>query len=96
MVTQKPISLKIDTELLQELDEEVRLGWRKRNCLINQAIALYLEVKDLNRRLSDKQISVELSAEAKQYVADSGYDPVFGARRRTEKAFPQLRRTSGT
>lgn len=52
MVTQKPISLKIDTELLQELDEEVRLGWRKRNCLINQAIALYLEVQDLNRRLS--------------------------------------------
>lgn len=51
MVTQKPISLKIDTELLQELDEEVRLGWRKRNTLINQTIALYLEVQDLNRRL---------------------------------------------
>lgn len=52
MVTQKPISLKIDTELLQELDEEVRLGWRKRNCIINRAIALYLEVQDLNRRLN--------------------------------------------
>ena len=51
MITQKPISLKIDTELLQELDEEVRLGGRKRNWHINQAIALYLEVQDLNRRL---------------------------------------------
>lgn len=51
MVTQKPISLKIDTELLHELDEETRLGWRKRNWHINQAIALYLEVQDLNRRL---------------------------------------------
>lgn len=51
MVTQKPISLKIDTELLQELDAEVALGWRKRNCLINQAIRLYLEVQDLNRRI---------------------------------------------
>lgn len=52
MVTQKPISLKIDTELLQELDKEARLGWRKRNCIINQAIALYLDVQDLNRRLN--------------------------------------------
>lgn len=51
MITQKPISLKIDTWLLQELDEEVRLGYRKRNWHINQAIELYLEVKDLNRRL---------------------------------------------
>lgn len=51
MITQKPISLKIDTCLLEDLDEEVRLGWRKRNWHINQAIALYLEVQDLNRRL---------------------------------------------
>lgn len=51
MVTQKPISLKIDTELLEQLDAEVALGWRKRNWHINQAIALYLEVQDLNRRL---------------------------------------------
>lgn len=49
MVTQKPISLKIDTELLQELDEEVRLGWRKRNCIINQAIRLYLSLQDCRR-----------------------------------------------
>ena len=51
MITQKPISLKIDTSLLQDLDDEVRLGCRKRNWHINQAIALYLEVQDLNRRL---------------------------------------------
>lgn len=51
MITQKPISLKIDTQLLEELDEEARLGWRKRNWHINKAIALYLEVQDLKRRL---------------------------------------------
>lgn len=55
MVTQTAISLKIDTGLLQDLDEEVRLGWRKRNNLINQAISLYLEVQDLNRRLGSYQ-----------------------------------------
>ena len=49
MVTQKPISLKIDTELLQELDAEVALGWRKRNCIINQAIRLYLSLQDCRR-----------------------------------------------
>lgn len=51
MVTQKPISLKIDTELLQDLDEEVRLGWRKRNCIINQAIRLYLSLQDCRRNV---------------------------------------------
>lgn len=51
MVTQKPICLKIDTELLEQLDEEVRLGYRTRNRVINQAIALYLEVLDMNRRV---------------------------------------------
>lgn len=63
MITQKPISLKIDTSLLQELDKEVRLGWRKRNWHINQAISLYLEVQDLNRQLrcfpAQKQEAVE-------------------------------------
>ncbi len=39
-----------------------------------------LMIKDLNRRLSDKQITVTLTEEAKQYVSDMGYDPVFGAR----------------
>lgn len=51
MITQKPISLKIDTQLLEALDEEVSLGRHKRNWHINQAIALYLKVQDLNRRL---------------------------------------------
>lgn len=52
MVTQKPISLKIDQELLEMLDAEVKLGWRKRNWHINQAIRIYLELLDLNRRLN--------------------------------------------
>lgn len=50
MVTQKAISLKIDTKLLQDLDYEVSIGWNKRNTLINQAIALYLELMDTRRR----------------------------------------------
>lgn len=51
MITQKPISLKIDASILEDLDKEVALGWRKRNNLINQAIAMYLRVMDARRRI---------------------------------------------
>lgn len=49
MVRQKPISLKIDYELLEMLDKEVSCGWRKRNWHINQAIRIYLELQDCRR-----------------------------------------------
>jgi len=39
-----------------------------------------LLVDDLNRRLADKQLAVELTDEAKRYVIDSAYDPIYGAR----------------
>lgn len=51
MITQKLISLKIYTDLLQDLDEEARLGWTKRNGHINKAIRLYLDLQDLRRRV---------------------------------------------
>ena len=39
-----------------------------------------LLVQDLNKRLSDRQLSVRLTHEAAAYIADQGFDPVFGAR----------------
>jgi len=39
-----------------------------------------LMLADLKRRLKDKQLDVQLTEEAKQYVVDAGYDPVYGAR----------------
>lgn len=49
MITQKPISLKIDTQLLENLDAECTRTWRKRNWCINQAISYYLEIMKLRR-----------------------------------------------
>lgn len=49
MVNQKPISLKIDHELLEMLDKEVTCGFRKRNWHINEAIRIYLELQDCRR-----------------------------------------------
>ena len=39
-----------------------------------------LMVKDLNRRLEDRQISISLTPAAKKYIADAAYDPSYGAR----------------
>ena len=39
-----------------------------------------LLIADLRRRLDERHIGLELSAEARAYVARRGFDPVFGAR----------------
>ena len=37
-------------------------------------------LKDLNNRIADKEISISLTDRAKQFIADNGFDPVYGAR----------------
>ncbi len=39
-----------------------------------------LLVADVNRRLADREISIALTEEAKNYVVEGGYDPTYGAR----------------
>ncbi len=39
-----------------------------------------LVASDINKRLSDKEVSFVLTENAKQYIADTAYDPVYGAR----------------
>ncbi|HRP06083.1 MAG TPA: AAA family ATPase, partial [Opitutaceae bacterium] len=39
-----------------------------------------LLMADLNRRLADRRVRVELTPKAKAWTAEKGYDPVFGAR----------------
>ena len=41
---------------------------------------LELLIKDLEKRLEDKHITLELTQEAKNYLIDNGYDQVYGAR----------------
>jgi len=45
---------------------------------IEQIVDLLLA--DINRRLADRRVTVALDAKAKGWVAEKGYDPVFGAR----------------
>ena len=39
-----------------------------------------LQIQNLNKRLEDKKIVVTLDEEAKRFIAEKGFDPVFGAR----------------
>ncbi len=39
-----------------------------------------LIIADLNRRLSDKELRLELTEEAERHIIDNAYDPVYGAR----------------
>ncbi len=39
-----------------------------------------LIIEDLNKRLTDKELSIELSKEAEDFIIEQAYDPVYGAR----------------
>ena len=46
----------------------------------NIAAIIGILLEDLNRRLADKDIRVELDDAAREWFAEKGYDPVYGAR----------------
>ena len=50
MVTQKPISLKIDHSILEQLDIEAARSWKSRNKLINEAVHVYLQLLYVQRQ----------------------------------------------
>ena len=39
-----------------------------------------LLIADVNKRLSDKELKIALTDEAKDFIIENGYDPVYGAR----------------
>jgi len=64
-------------EFLNRLDEVV--CYKPLNKADIRAIVDLL-LKNLDRRLADKQLSVVLTQGAKDYVIENGYDPLYGAR----------------
>ena len=48
---------------------------------LNEIIEIVdLQVEELSRRLEDQHINLDLTDEAKQFIANVAYDPVYGAR----------------
>lgn len=64
-------------EFLNRLDEIV---FYKPLTKDNITHIIDLIMKDLNRRLADKQLKCRLTDAAKDYIVETGYDPAFGAR----------------
>ena len=64
-------------EFLNRLDETIMFKPLTKDN-IGHIVDLLME--ELNERLETQELSVELTAAAKQFVIDGGYDPIYGAR----------------
>ncbi len=64
-------------EFLNRLDETILFKPLTRD---NISDIVTLIVQELNERLEDKQITVEMTDAARAQVIEGGYDPIFGAR----------------
>ena len=64
-------------EFLNRLDETILLKPLTRD---NIGGIVDLLLADVNRRLAERELEIRLTEQAKTFVADRGYDPVYGAR----------------
>ena len=64
-------------EFLNRLDETIMFRPLTKS---NIGAIVELLIADVNKRLADRELQIELSDEAKQFVIDGGYDPMYGAR----------------
>ena len=64
-------------EFLNRLDEIIMFKPLTKN---NIAGIVELLIKDINKRLAERQIKIELTDDAKDYVVEHGYDSMYGAR----------------
>ena len=64
-------------EFLNRLDEIIMFKPLTKD---NIGGIIRLIIADLNRRLEDKQLLVELTPEAERFAVENAYDPVYGAR----------------
>lgn len=64
-------------EFLNRLDEQVIFNPLDLNAITSIVDILF---KDIQKKLSERDISIRLSDNAKAYIAEAGFDPVYGAR----------------
>ncbi len=64
-------------EFLNRLDEIIMF---KPLTKANISRIIDLLIKDTNKRLAEKDLSIELTEAAKEFVVEGGYDPMYGAR----------------
>ena len=64
-------------EFLNRLDETIMFHPLSKS---NIASIINLLIKDVNKRLAGKELSLEITEKAKLFVTERGYDPMYGAR----------------
>jgi ATP-dependent Clp protease ATP-binding subunit ClpB len=64
-------------EFLNRLDETIMFKPLTKD---NIGGIIGLILADINKRLADREISIEISDRAQGYIVENGYDPVYGAR----------------
>ena len=64
-------------EFLNRLDEIIMFKPLTKDNIGN---IINLLMADLNKRLADREITVELSDAASHFIVENGYDPIYGAR----------------
>merc|ERR1712137_7459 len=64
-------------EFLNRIDENIIFNSLSKN---NLRGIVKLEVRRLEQRLKDRQITMNLSENALDYLTETGFDPVYGAR----------------
>ncbi len=64
-------------EFLNRVDEIIMFKPLTKNNIGN---IIYLLLQDINNRLAEKELRVELTDEARAFIVENGFDPVYGAR----------------
>ena len=64
-------------EFLNRLDETILFKPLTKK---NIGSIIHLLLAELNKRLGDREVSIELTEAAQTFVVDHGYDPIYGAR----------------
>ena len=76
-LTMNDLKAHFRPEFLNRLDEIIMF-----KPLTKQNIRAIIDllIADVNRRLEEKELRIELTEAAKDFVVDGGYDPMYGAR----------------
>lgn len=74
---QEELKRNFKPEFLNRLDEQVIF-----NPLDLEAITSIVDImfKDIQKKLAERDITLTLTESAKSYIAEAGFDPVYGAR----------------
>ena len=76
-LTMNDLKAHFRPEFLNRLDEIIMFKPLTKG---NIRAIIDLLIADVNRRLEEKELKIELTEAAKDFVVDGGYDPMYGAR----------------